>query len=131
MSFSKYLEDKMMQHAFCGVQYTVPQTLYLALYVSNPTDNDTGTEVNGAGYARVPITFNTPTVSGQKTVIANALQITLAQATADWGTVTHYGIRDAATGGNLLAYSSLAISKSIQTGDQPEFPVGGITVSID
>lgn len=131
MSFSKYLEDKIMQHCFCGVPYTAPQTLYLALYVSNPTDNDTGTEVNGAGYARVPITFNNPTVANQKTVVANALQVTLAQAAADWGTVTHYGIRDALAGGNLLVYSPLSIAKSVQAGDQPEFAAGGIVVNID
>lgn len=131
MSFSKYLEGKVLQHCFCNTPYTAPSKLYLALYISDPTEDNVGTEVSGAGYTRMPITFSSPTVEGEKTVIANAAQISLAQATSDWGTVTHCGILDAATGGNLLAYAPLTITKAIQIGDKPEFSVGGIAINID
>ena len=131
MSFSNNLEAKVLQHFFGGVSQTAPQNLYAALYVSDPTEADTGTEVNGAGYARQQITFGCVCSSGTMSVIANAAVITFPQAAGSWGTITHIGIRDAATGGNLLFYAPLSISKKVESGDRMEFPAGAITTSLD
>lgn len=99
--------------------------------MSDPTEADTGTEANGAGYARQQITFGSVSTSGTKSVIANAAVITFPQAAGSWGTITHIGIRDAATGGNLLFYAPLSISKKVESGDRMEFPAGAITTSLD
>lgn len=131
MSFSNNLEAKVLQHFFGGVQQTAPQSLYAALYVSDPTESDTGTEVNGSGYTRQQITFGTVSTSGTKSVVNNTGAITFPQAGGSWGTITHIGIRDAANGGNLLAYTPLPISKTIESGDRVEFPIGAITVTLD
>ena len=92
--------------------------VYLALYTSNPTPNDTGTEVSGAGYARQPITFSAPALEGGKQTIKNSAKVEFPVATADWGTITHVGIRDAATGGNLIAFAELAAPRTIMAGDR-------------
>ena len=84
MSFSNNLEAKVLQHFFGGVSQTAPQNLYAVLYVSDPTEADTGTEVNGAGYARQQITFGSVSTSGTKSVIANAAVITFPQAAGSW-----------------------------------------------
>ena len=71
MSFSNYLEDKVLNHVFGGSAYTAPTTLYIALLTSAPDDTSTGVsgqsnsiaEVSGSGtgYTRKSATF---TVSG-------------------------------------------------------------------
>jgi len=130
-SLSNYLEAKVLQHFFGGAQQTAPQALYVALYVSDPTDSDTGTEVNGSGYARQQITFGAVSTNGAKSVVSNNNLITFPQAGGSWGTVTHIGVRDAANGGNLLSYTPIPVSKAIEYGDRFEFPIGSIVVTID
>lgn len=93
-------------------------TVYLALYTSNPTAADTGTEVSGAGYVRMPITFSPPTVENGKQTIKNDAKVEFPVAESDWGTITHIGLRDAEIGGNLIAFAELASPKTIQTGDR-------------
>ncbi|MGB2469903.1 MAG: phage tail fiber protein, partial [Flavobacteriales bacterium] len=39
------------------------------------------------------------------------------QATGAWGTITHFGIFDASSSGNLLYHGALTASKTIATGD--------------
>ena len=130
-SFSNYLEEKVLQHFFGGVTQTSPTDLYVALYVSDPTESDTGTEVNGTNYARQKIAFGSITTSGTKSAATNKSIITFPQAGGSWGTITHFAIRDAESGGNMLAYGPLSISKEINTGDRMEFPIGGIAVTLD
>ena len=47
------------------------------------------------------------------------------------GTVTHVGIFDAYSGGNLLAYSALNVSKLIDTGDVFRIPTGDLDITLD
>ena len=51
--------------------------------------------------------------------------------TAGWGTVTSFGVYDAATGGNLLFFGTLSISKTINQGDTVTFPAASLSVQID
>jgi len=92
--------------------------VYLALYTSNPTGNDTGTEVSGGGYTRQPITFSAPALEGGKQTIKNDAKVEFPVAEGDWGTITHVGIRDAATGGNLIAFAELEAPRTILAGDR-------------
>ena len=131
MSYSNYLEEKILQHFFGGTTQTAPSDLYVALYVSDPTESDTGTEVNGANYARQKIAFGTVGTSGAKSLVSNTGVVTFPQAGGSWGTITHFAIRDAETGGNLMAYAPLSVSKSSGSGDRMEFPIGGITVTLE
>lgn len=110
---SNYLETALINGTLRGTSYTAPTTTYLALYTNDPTDADTGTEITGGSYVRQAITFSSP--SGGAT--SNSSAIEFPQATADWGTITHVGIRDAVTSGNLLYHSALDTSKTIANGD--------------
>lgn len=53
---SNYLEDALLNHVLRNTAYTPPTTVYAALYLSDPTDEDKGQEVKGGGYARAAIT---------------------------------------------------------------------------
>jgi hypothetical protein len=110
---SNYLEDALINATLRNTSYTSPTTTYLALYTSDPTDADTGTEVSGGSYVRQSITFSSPSNG----VTSNSAAIEFPQCTADWGTVAYIGIRDAVTSGNLLYHTALDASKVINNGD--------------
>lgn len=112
MSLSAYLENALLNHAFCGTPMTQPSALYLALYTTDPTSADVGTEVSGGSYARQAITG---TISGN--VFTATANVEFPAATAAWGTVGWVGIRDASTGGHLLASGALTTSRTINSGD--------------
>ena len=125
MSFSDYLENKVLDHVFGGTSYTAPATLYLALYTVAPTDTGGGTEVSGGSYARQSCAF---TVSGNLATNTSAVEFTAA--TASWGTVVAVGVMDASTSGNLLAYGNLTSSKTIGTGDVLRVPAGDLDITL-
>lgn len=128
MSFSNYLETKVLDHVFGGIAYTAPGTLYLGLHTSNPAEDDSGTEVStsGTAYARQTVAFTT---SGDTT--SNTAAVEYPTATASYGTVSHVGVYDASTAGNLLAYGALTTSKAIATGDVLRIPAGDLDITLD
>lgn len=126
-AFSDYLEAALLNHVFRNTPMTSPTTVYLALYTAAPTDAGGGTEVSGGAYARQAITFGAPSGGA----IQNSATVTFPTATANWGTVTHFGIFDAVSAGNLLDWDALTTSKAVDTDDTAEFAVGDITVSLD
>ena len=123
---SNYLENALINATLRNTSYTSPTTVYLALYTSDPTDADTGTECSGSGYARQAITFGAPSNG----VTTNSVSIEYAQAGNSWGTITHIGIRDALTTGNLLYHSPLDSSKTIATGDVFRVAAGSLSVTL-
>ena len=126
MSFSDYLETKVLDHVFAGTAYTAPTTLYVALFTAAPSDSGGGTEVSGGGYARQTIAFTT---SGDTT--SNNAAIEFPTATANYGSVTHVGIFDAASAGNLMAHAALTSAKNIETGDVFRIPSGDLDITLN
>lgn len=63
--------------------------------------------------------------------IANDGAITFPTASASWGTVTHFGVFDASTAGNLLYWGALTTSKAVGSGDTASFAVGELDVTLD
>lgn len=108
-----------------GSALTQPNATYVGLYTATPDPSGGGTEVSGNGYARQKGNFSAP-ASG---VIASTGDITFPQATGAWGTITHFGVFDAVTGGNLLYYAALTSARSVLTGDTVKFPSGQLTVT--
>jgi len=123
---SNYLENALINATLRNTSYTSPTTVYLALYTSDPTDADTGTEVSGGSYARQSITFGAPSDG----VSTNSAAIEFPQATGSWGTVAYIGIRDALTTGNLLYHTPLDASKTIASGDIFKIAIGSLSVTL-
>ena len=123
---SNFLENSLINGTLRGTTYTAPTTVYLALYTSDPTDADTGTEVSGTSYARQSITVGAPS-NGATT---NSAAIEFPQAGGSWGTVAYVGIRDASTAGNLLYHTPLDASKTIATGDVFRIAAGSLSVTL-
>jgi hypothetical protein len=126
-SISDYLENALLDHVLNNTALSSPVAVYVALYTDDPTDADVGTEVTGGSYARTQATFDA--AAGGNT--QNNNNITFPTATANWGTVTHIGVHDAVSGGNLLFHAPLASSKTIETNDIFEIKVGFLVVDLD
>lgn len=127
MSFTNFLETEILDHVFAGAAYTAPGTHYLALFTA-VADGEAGsvTEVTGGGYARQTVAFTT---SGNTT--SNNAAVEFPTATANYGTVTHVGVYDASSSGNLMAYASLSSSKTIETGDVFRVPSGDLDITLN
>jgi len=124
---SNYLENALINATLRNTSYTSPTTVYVGLYTSDPGDGNTGTEVSGGSYARVSVTFGAPSNG----VSTNSASVTFPTATGTWGTVTHIGILDALTTGNLLYHTALDSSKSIASGDVFTISTGNLSVTLE
>ena len=124
--FSNFLENALINATLRATTYTSPATVYVSLYTSDPTDADSGTEVSGGSYARTAVTFGAPSNG----VSTNSADVTFPTATASWGTVSHIGIHDASTAGNLLFHTPLDTSKTIDSGDIFKITSGNLSVTL-
>jgi hypothetical protein len=127
MSFTNFLETEILDHVFAGAAYSAPGTHYLALFTAI-SDGEAGsvTELSGSAYARQSVAFTT---SGNTT--SNNAAVEFPTATGSWGTVTHVGVYDAVSSGNLMAYATLSASKAIATGDVFRVPSGDLDITLN
>ena len=127
MSFTNFLETEILDHVFAGAAYTAPSTKYLALFTAI-SDGEAGsvTELSGDAYARQSVAFTT---SGATT--SNNAAVEFPTATGSWGTVTHVGVYDAVSSGNLMCYATLSSSKAIDTGDVFRVPSGDLDITLN
>ena len=125
--FSNYLENAVIDAVLRATSYTSPTTVYVGLFTTDPTDAGSGTEVSGGSYARTAVTFSAPSNG----VTSNSADVEFPQATASWGSVTHIGLHDAASGGNLLFHTVLDTTKTIDSGDIFKIASGNLTVTLD
>ncbi|WP_314587927.1 hypothetical protein [Paenibacillus terrigena] len=121
MNISNWLSAAMLNAALRNTTFTPPSTIYLALYTSDPTAADTGTEVSGGAYKRLPIVFSAPALENGNQTVKNTTDVEFPIATSDWGQITHVGLRTALTGGNLLWSKAIDNPRTIQSGDKPKF----------
>jgi hypothetical protein len=108
-------------HALGITQASNQTKLYISLHTGNPGVDFTGTEVSYTGYVRAEVrregSFAAPSTTkwtysnsgGSSFVNLEALTFPITPTGAT-GTVTHWGIYDASTGGNLLFHGPLVAS---------------------
>jgi hypothetical protein len=124
--FSNYLENAVINAVLRNTTYTSPTTVYVALFTTDPTDADTGNEVAVGSYARTAVTFDAPSNG----VTSNSADVEFPQATASQGTITHIGLYDALTSGNLLFHTILDVPKTIDSGDIFKIASGNLSVTL-
>ena len=137
--FSDYSEANIIQTTLRGVAFPVPAGIYVAMYTADPTDaNVTAGETTVAAmpaYVRQNAagtgTIDTGWAAPANGVSSNAKVITYAANNGSAAiTITHIGLYDAATGGNLLYHAPLVSSKTLQIGDVLSFGIGTLTVTV-
>lgn len=124
-NLSNYLEDKVLDHILGTAAYTMPTTVYVALYTAAPNDTGGGTQVTGGSYARQTAVFDAA-ASGATQNTAN-LDFTNMPAC----TVVAIGVFDALTVGNLLVWGTLSSNKSLDAGDTLRIAIGDLDISLD
>jgi hypothetical protein len=132
-----FFENRLIDQWFRGQAITVPGTLYAGLFKADPGESGSiAQEVAGGSYARVAIVSNgtnwtAGADAGSAKRTSNGVAITFPSPTADWGTVSHWGLLDAATlgTGNIIVYGALSAARTILTGDNPpSFAIGSLTI---
>lgn len=122
MSLTNHGEDALLS-LFKGAG-----TFYLALFTGDPGEAGSLTnEISGGGYARQAVSFGT--ASGG--TLASSAAVEFPAATASWGTVSHWALCDAATGGNAWWHGDIAVPKDITAGDIYRIPAGSLTLTLD
>jgi len=142
-------------------------SLYLGLYKGDPGNHSTvvtaggsADELSGNGYARQQLltkggsnVFGTPATSGGVSSVANTSAIAFPEATADWGSITHWGIYRGnnttyGTANGVAGYSSstldqynparhpfltgaLTTARTVNSGDILRFGIGDFVIKLD
>jgi len=127
-ALSDYAEKLLLDWMMTSGSATRPTAWYVALYTAAPSDSGGGTEVSTGGYTRQSVTFDAASSPGGTT--SNSGEVSFTASGADYGTVTHMGIFDASSGGNLLWHGALTASKTIADGDTLTFAVGNIDLTM-
>ena len=129
-SFGNYLEDELLDHVCGKGSYTPPTWIYAALSTADPTDDASGlAEPSGNNYSRLTIS-GTDWNTSSGGVITNANDLEFAEASGSWGTITHFALYDAPSGGNMLMHGDLSTSKTITSGDTAKFSAGDLSISL-
>lgn len=142
-SLSNYLQNKLIDALLRGQSYTMPATVYVALFTAAPTAAGGGTEVTGNAYARVAVASSlanwagtqaagsTSASSGTSGQTSNNNTINFPTPTpSGWGTVVDVALFDASSGGNMLLFGALSVSKTINAGDVVDFPAAALSWTI-
>lgn len=127
-ALSDYAEKLLLDWAMTTGSATRPTAWYVALYTAAPSDSGGGTEVSTGGYSRKSVTFGAASSPGGTTSNTNTVSFTASGA--NYGTVTHIGIFDASTAGNLLWHGAMTASKTVNDGDTLEFSIGNIDLTL-
>lgn len=127
-SLNDYTEKKVLDHLLKTASYSPPGTVYLGLSTADPTEDGSGfTNPTYTGYARKPITF----AAAANRAIAQTGVVTFDPCTVGSSVVTHWGLFDALTTGNCLAYGALGASKTVVVGNTPSVASGQVTVTFN
>lgn len=129
MAKSNYLEQAILDHVFGRDTFSAPATVYVALFTTATQDNGAGTEVSGGSYARQAVTNDDDYWNRTDNVVSNDSQIAFPQASANWGTVTHFALFDAVTSGNMLYHAALTSPETVNINGQVVFEPGQLEFS--
>ena len=138
-NFSNYLENKIVEWLDGVAMPTAPTILYVALFSSDPTDANAGTEITNtitgstarAAVANADWTVTTATTTLDAKIQNNA-EITITNSSTNSTNVnaTHFGVYNAATSGELLFHGQLASIVEITPGSAIKFAPNSITLTV-
>ena len=119
--------NAVLNHVLGGPNYTRPATLYLGLLTANPAA--AGDEVTASGYARVAVTNDATTVPAASVgVKTGQFAAAFGQAGADWGRVKAWGLWDATSAGDLVAWGPVAQLTPVWAGARVRLAAGALEI---
>ena len=131
-NLSDYAEAAVLNALTGRTTFTAPAAVYLGLSTGDFTDTGSGASeltIGSNGYARVAVGFDAAASPGGTTQNTSIIDFP-ACSTSNWGTITHFGIFDAATSGNLLIHGQFTGSgKTIEVADVLRIAAGDLDLS--
>lgn len=132
MGVTHHGAKKLLDDLLGGVAHGAPASWRVVLFTVAPTNSGGGTEASYTGYARVAVTRNQtnwPAASGgDPATIANGVAVTFPGVGSGPQTIVAVGLMDAASGGNLWAWTMLDEPWVLNAGDgAPSFAPGELT----
>lgn len=124
-AMSDYLELKFLDHFTGTASTSAPSAVYLGLSTGSMADDNSGTELSGNNYSRKAVTF----ASAASGSISTNAAVEFDAATGSWGTVSHWAIYDASSGGNQLFHGAFTTGKAIGSGDILKVASGSLTIT--
>jgi len=141
---TNWLENKIIDLVFRGVEFTIPDNFYVGLYSTPISDEANAVEITGQGYARAMIPRSLTSWAGTQGAASvvpsngdsgrtsNNVPIEFPMATGEWDVAMWFAIHDALTGGNMWFYGQLLYPRIVYPGDTPiVFNAGDLSVWID
>lgn len=134
--FVDSVEQSILNHFLTDPAYTPPATMYLALSTTTPTEAAGNfTEPSSGSYARVSTAAAdwAAAIGTAPATKATSTAKTFPTATGDWSSganMTHFGLFDASTAGNLLAWGALGTAKPVLSGDTASFAAGALVLKL-
>lgn len=139
MAFSQYLATQILQWVKGQGFPQALSNIYISLHSSDPGTGGTLGDVTGAitGSANRTAIASSALGSvagasggGFETTNTGVVQLTTAAQNQNAITVTHFGVWDAASGGNFLASGQLTSSVDVELGDTVQFNIGAMAVRV-
>ena len=124
-ALSDHLENEILDHILGTGAYTMPSSVYVGLSTSSFNDDNSGTELSGSGYTRKVATF----AAAASGTTSNNAAVEFPAATGSWGDVSHFGLFDASSSGNLLIHGAFSVSKTVSSGDILKIAVGDLDIT--
>jgi hypothetical protein len=125
-----YAANRMADKFFGRTDFTPPATLYLGLSTTAVGVTGSGITEPTGGYSRVAITNNKTNfgnaLNGQ---ITNLVAFTFTESTASWGTIGHWFISDASTGGNVYFRGTLTPTRTVESLTVLTIPIGSLVIT--
>ena len=129
MNATNYFETAIL-NSMRGVALTAPAKIYLALFLTDPTDSgQAGVEIAYPEYVRQEITFSAPASVPGGVGMQNDTQITFPKTSVDAGSAAYIGLMDSVTGGNMWAHGKLTDSLTVLSGTAPIFSPGDLQLT--
>jgi len=141
-AFSDYMENKLIDHVFRAQTTPAVATMHVALFTAaSACDAGTVTEVTGGNYARVSVGSSLANWAGTQSAGSTTASTGTGGVTSNNGaisfgtvtwtaTVTHWGLYDASTAGNLLFCAALTASQGVSSGNTVQFAAAALTVTL-
>lgn len=127
-ALSNYSEKLLLDWLLTGEAVSRPTSWFVGLFTSTPSDSGGGTEVSTGAYVRQALTVG-PATSGVGTS-SNTNTVSFTASGASYGVVTHVGIFDSVSGGNLLWHGPILVSKEVLDGDGLKFDPGTLIFTL-
>tara|TARA_B100001758_G_scaffold97541_1_gene83406 strand:+ start:26317 stop:26739 length:423 start_codon:yes stop_codon:yes gene_type:complete len=139
MAFSQYFATQVLSWVKGAPFPTALSNVYISLHSADPGVSGTNADETAA----ITNTANRTTIassalgavsgaSGGGFEITNTgvVQLTTSASNSNAITVTHFGVWDAASGGNFLASGQLTSSVDVELGDTVQFNIGAMAVRV-